>query len=349
VIASDSQLAALLPRLCRHGRIAVDTEADSLHCYFEKLCLIQLTFDGEDLLVDPLGEVDLQPLCDVLAEKEIVLQGMDFDLRLLRRTFHFPVREVFDTVIAARMLGLEEFSYAALVQKYFGVTLTKGSQKANWARRPLPHAMEVYAKNDTHYLLPLAAEMEAQMIALGRMEWFRQSCRRALEQTFVSRERDPESMWRITGSGLLPPRTNAILRALWQWRDREAQQADRPSFHILHNSELLEAAKQFAEGASPQFFRLSDRRRRGLFAAVEEALALPESEWPERPPRPPRKRIPGFDQKVEVLRRRRDEHAKALAIDPAFIASRGTLESLAADPVRAETLLVPWQREFLGL
>jgi len=349
VIASDSQLAELLPRLCRYRRIAVDTEADSLHCYFEKLCLIQLTFDGEDLLVDPLAEIDLQPLCDLLAEKEIVLQGMDFDLRLLRRNFRLPVREVFDTVIAARMLGLGEFSYAALVQKYFGVTLAKGSQKANWARRPLPRAMEAYAKNDTHYLLPLAAEMEAQMDALGRIDWFRQSCQRALEQTLVSRERDPDSVWRITGSGLLPPRANAVLRALWQWRDREAQQANRPAFHILHNSELLDAARQFAEGVTPDFFRLSDRRRRGLLAAVREALDLPESEWPQKPPRPPRRRTPGFDQKVEALRRRRDEHAGALAIDPAFIASRGVLEGLAADPTRAETLLVPWQRELLGI
>ena len=150
-------------------------------------------------LVDPLAPLDLQPLCTALAEKEIVLQGMDFDLRLLRRSFDLPVREVFDTVIAARMLGLREFSLAALVQQYFDVTLAKGSQKANWARRPLPPAMEAYAKNDTHFLLPLAAKMEEQMRTFGRMEWFRQSCQRALEQTFLSRERDPDEAWRDHG------------------------------------------------------------------------------------------------------------------------------------------------------
>jgi ribonuclease D len=349
VIASNSQLTAILPRLCQFHRVAVDTEADSLHCYFEKLCLIQLNFDDEDLLIDPLAQIDLQPLCDVLAEKEIVLQGMDFDLRLLRRTLHIPVREVFDTVIAARMIGLCEFSYAALVQEYFGIKLAKGPQKANWARRPLPRSMEIYAKNDTHYLLPLAAKMEEQMTALGRMEWFRQSCQRALEQTFVSRERDPDSLWRITGSGTLPPRTNAILRALWLWRDREAKEADRPSFHILQNSLLLEAAQQFADGVTPQYHHLSERRRRGFLAAAESALALSESDWPQKPPRPPRERISGFDRKVEELRRRRDQHAKELVIDPAFIASRNVLEKLAADPTRSEALLVPWQRELIGL
>ena len=211
------------------------------------------------------------------------LQGMDFDLRLLRRTFDLPVRDVFDTVIAARMLGLREFSYAALVQQYFGVTLAKGSQKANWARRPLPPAMEAYAKNDTHFLLPLAAKMEEQMRALGRMEWFRQSCQRALEQTMVSRERDPEEAWRITGSGTLPAQTGAVLRAIWQWRDREAQQADRPSFHILQNSAMIEAAKQFVAGETPEFPPSFRAPASGFLAAARAALELPESAWPQRP------------------------------------------------------------------
>lgn len=349
MIASDLELENLLPRLRPFDRIAVDTEADSLHCYFEKLCLIQISFADEDVLVDPLAPLDLQPLCSLLAEREIVLQGMDFDLRLLRRSFQLPVRKVFDTVIAARMLGLREFSLAALVQQYFGVTLAKGSQKANWARRPLPSTMEAYAKNDTHYLLPLAATMEEQMQALGRTEWFRQSCQRALEQTLVSRERDPEDIWRITGSGTLPPQVGAVLRALWHWRDREAQQTNRPAFHIMHNSAMIEAAKQFAAGSTPEFQHLSERRRRGFVSAARDALELPESAWPQRPPRPSRPRIVGFDKKLEELRRRRDHQAKELAIDPAFIAPRTTLERITADSSCSEILLVQWQRNLLGL
>ncbi|MGI8890052.1 MAG: ribonuclease D [Chthoniobacterales bacterium] len=349
MITSASQLAEILPRIRQFDRIAVDTEADSLHCYFEKLCLIQITFDGEDILVDPLAQLDLQPLCTALAEREIVLQGMDFDLRLLRRNFDLPVREVFDTVIAARMLGLREFSLASLVQQYFDVTLAKGSQKANWARRPLPPTMEVYAKNDTHYLLPLAEKMEAQMQELARLPWFRQSCARALEQTLVSREKDPDEAWRITGSGTLAPQIGAVLRAIWNWRDREAKEADKPSFHILQNSAMIEAAKEFVEGATPDFRHLSERRRRGFHDAAREGLALPESAWPQRPPRVGRTRTPGFDKKVEELRRRRDHHAKELAIDPAFIAPRNALEGIAADPNRSETLLVQWQRDLLGL
>jgi ribonuclease D len=349
VISSDSQLAELLPRLRSIRQVAVDTEADSLHCYFEKLCLIQLAFEDCDYLVDPLAPLDLQPLCAVLAEKEIVLQGMDFDLRLLGRALNFVAREVFDTVIAARLLGLREFSLAALVQQFFGVTLPKGSQKANWARRPLPPVMEEYAKNDTHFLLPLAAKLEAQLQVRGRTEWFRQSCQRALEQVAVQRDRDPEEAWRIAGSGTLAGRTAALLRALWRWRDREAQQADRPSFHILQNSLLLSAAESFAAGEVPEFRHFSERRRRGFLAAAREALDLPESEWPQRRPRADKPRSRDFDQRVEELKRRRDTRAQELELEASFIAPRSALEAIAADETRTDSVLVEWQRELLNI
>ena len=248
MIATDAQLAELLPQLERVDRIAVDTEADSLHCYFEKLCLVQLSFGGNDYLVDPLAGFDLAPLAHALADKEIVLQGADFDLRLLRRSINFVATRIFDTVIAARLLGIREFSLAALVERFFGTVLTKGSQKANWAQRPLPRHMAEYAMNDTRYLLPLAEKLEADLRERGRFEWFRQSCERALEQTSVQRVRDEDEVWRITGSGKLDGRTSAILRELWQWREKEAQAADRPAFHVLQNHLLLRGRAGFRRG-----------------------------------------------------------------------------------------------------
>ncbi|HMG06777.1 MAG TPA: hypothetical protein VK581_15065, partial [Chthoniobacterales bacterium] len=125
MIQTDSQLAEILPQLERVDRIAVDTEADSLHCYYEKLCLVQLSFGGQDYLVDPLAAIDLAPLSAGLTGKELVLQGADFDLRLLRRSMDFVATRIFDTVIAARLLGVREFSLAALVEKFFEITLTK--------------------------------------------------------------------------------------------------------------------------------------------------------------------------------------------------------------------------------
>lgn len=337
----------MLPQMAGIDRIAVDTEADSLHCYFEKLCLIQLSFDGRDYLVDPLAGFDLSPLAAALADKEIVLQGADFDLRLLKRSMDFTAARVFDTVIAARLLGIREFSLAALVERYFGVTLKKGSQKANWAQRPLPREMAEYAVNDTHYLLPLANQLEEELHAKGRYEWFQQSCQRALEQSSVQRVRDEEEAWRISGAGTLPPRAGAILRALWQWREREAQAADRPPFHILQNHLLLQAAQDFHSGRTPEFKHMSPRRRRGFLEAAQNAMDLPESEWPKRLRRVGVRPTQESERAAEDLRRRRDVAAEQLGLDPSFIAPRATMESIAMDETRSTVLLVPWQRDLL--
>ncbi|HWX17830.1 MAG TPA: ribonuclease D, partial [Chthoniobacterales bacterium] len=340
--------------------VAIDTEADSLHCYREKLCLLQISapaavsdrgYDGaaRDYIVDPLTDLDLAPLCAVLAQKEIVLHGADYDLRLLRRSLNFAARRIFDTVIAARLLGIREFSLAALVESFFGVKLAKGSQKANWARRPLPEQMVKYAINDTRYLLPLADQLESQLREQDRLDWLRQSCERAIEQAAVERVRDADEAWRIRGSGALRGRAATVLRALWQWREKEAEAVDRPPFHILQNDELVRAAESFAAGSVPDYRYFSSRRRRAFCDAAQSAMQLPEEEWPVS-----RRRL-GIRPNAEVVRRseelrgRRDRAARELEMEPTFIAPRATLEAIAADEARAEKLLVPWQQESLGI
>src|SRR5436190_3556028 len=349
VIASVSQLAELLPQFEKVDRVAIDTEADSLHCYREKLCLLQVSLPGRDYIVDPLADVDLAPLGAALERKEIVLHGADFDLRLLRRGLNFAAQRIFDTVIAARLLGIREFSLAALIKRYFDVELGKGSQKANWARRPLSARMLEYAMNDTHYLLPLVERLESQLKQFHRIDWLRQSCQRAVEQAAVERVRDKDELWRIRGSGLLRGRSAAVLRALWQWREKEAQVADRPPFHILQNHELLNAAVSFASEKLPDYRHFSSRRRQAFRQAAQTAMRLSEEEWPVSLRRFGTRPSAGMMARTEELRRGRDRGARELDLEPAFIASRSTLEAIAADEACATTLLVPWQRELIGI
>ncbi len=347
LIATGSQLTEVLKAIESADRVGIDTEADSLHCYKEKLCLLQISVPTRDAIVDPLTDVDLAPLRDALAEKEIVLHGADYDLRLLRRNLSFAPRRIFDTVIAARMIGIREFSLAALVQRYFGIELTKGSQKANWAQRPLPARMAEYAVNDTRYLLPLAERLEAELNSRNRMEWFRQSCQRALELAAIDRERDVDEAWRISGAGALRGRASAVLRELWNWREKEAEAVDRPPFHILQNRELLHSAEKFATGESPDYKHFSDRRRRAFRQAAERGMQLPEKDWPVRPRRSGMRATAEVVKRIEQLRRHRDHAAKELHIESSFIAPRATLEAIAADQTRADALLVPWQRDLL--
>ena len=349
MIATASQLRELLPQIQSVNRVAIDTEADSLHCYREKLCLLQISVPGGDFIVDPLADVDLAPLRDVLAAKEIVLHGADYDLRLLRRNLNFAPKIIFDSVIAARMMGIREFSYAALVKRYFDIDLTKGSQKANWAQRPLSKKMEEYARNDTRYLLPLSERLEKELESRDRLDWFRQSCQRALELAAIDRERDMSEAWRVSGAGALRGRASAVLRELWNWREKEAEAADRPPFHVLQNRELIHSAEKFVHGETSDYKHFSDRRRRAFREAAKRALEMPEKDWPVRPKRSGVRPSNEVVKRAEKLRHDRDRAAKELHIDASFLAPRATLEAIAADQSRVDALLVPWQRELLGV
>jgi ribonuclease D len=349
VIAKSAQLKELLPKIEATERVAIDTEADSLHCYREKLCLLQITLPSGDHVVDPLADLDLSVLAKSLENRTVVVHGADFDLRLLRRAFGFKADRIVDTVIAARLLGIREFSLAALVLRYFGVELTKGSQKANWAQRPLPPRMLEYAMNDTHYLLSLAEKMESELRALDRIEWFGQSCQRALEQSLIDRTRDADEAWRISGSGKLRGKAAAVLRELWKWRDAEAEAADRPAFHVLQNKDLISAAERFVAGETPEYRHFSARRRQSFRDAAARGLHSTEAEWPVLRRRFGTRPTPEVLRRTDSLRERRDQVTSQLGLEPSFVAPRSTLEAIASDPSSAEELLVPWQRELLNV
>ena len=374
VIASEQQCADLIRQIEAADRVALDTEADSLHSYREKLCLLQISAPAvagivdagptrdecksradhrtglpDDFIVDPLSNLDLEPLRRALEPREIVLHAADYDLRMLRRGLNFTATRIFDTVVAARLLGIREFSLGALVKRFFDVELPKHSQKANWALRPLPPRMLEYAVDDVHYLLALAATLEDELERVQRLDWFRQSCARAIESASTARERTEDEIWRIAGAGALDPQAGAVLRALWQWRETEAELADRPPFHILHNRELLESAGNFVSGRVPDYKHFSTRRRQAFREAAKIALQSPQSEWPVMRRRAGVRPTPEMRQRADELRDRRDKAAVQLGLEGSFIASRGALEAIAADPARATALLVPWQRELIGI
>jgi ribonuclease D len=342
------EIPELLKHLCAYDRLGVDTEGDSLHCYREKLCLIQISTPQRDVLVDPLAGYSLEPLVTLLSTKELVIHGADFDLRMLRRIKIAEPERVFDTLIAARMVGIAECNLAALVQKFFGIVLPKHSQKANWARRPLSHRMIEYAVSDSHHLLALAERLEHELQQLGRFDWFGQSCRRAVSQAMLNRERDLERAWRIHGSSRLNGRSLAVLRALWEWRETEAEQADRPPFHILSNEHLINAAVRFDFGQPVDFHYFSAGRRNRFNVAAERALQLPESEWPKKLRGVRVRRTAGQEQQLKDLKRKRDAAAESLAIEASLIAPRAALEEIIRTPEAVGTLL-PWQRELLQI
>jgi len=372
VIASEQKLTDLVRQIQAADRVAIDTEADSLHSYREKLCLVQISVPSGviqsnaersggstplgmnvdlvcDFIVDPLCNLDLEPLRHAFQSREIILHAADYDLRMLRRGLNFTASKIFDTVVAARLLGIREFSLGALVKRFFDVELHKHSQKANWGLRPLPARMLKYAVDDVHYLLPLAAILEEELERVHRRDWFRQSCERAIESAAAERERAHDELWRVGGAGLLDARTGAVLRALWQWRETEAEIADRPPFHVLQSRELLKAAESFTSGNVPDYKHFSARRRQTFREAAKTAMQSPQSEWPVMRRRAGSRPTAEMRQRADELREQRDKAADQLGLERSFIASRGALEAIATDPARATALLVPWQCELIGV
>jgi ribonuclease D len=349
IITKSEALDDWCNTLEKFDSIAVDTEGDSLHCYFEKLCLIQIGLPGKNVLIDPLEPLDFSRFNATLAGKRIILHGCDYDLRMLRRGTKFAPGAVFDTYLAARLVGLKEVGLASLVKEFFSIELPKSSQKANWARRPLTQTMIEYAINDTLYLIELAEQLSQELHAMNRWGWFQESCQKAVLAAGEDREKDPERIWKISGSAALHGRGLAVLRILWHWRDGEAQKVDRPSFQVLRNEELIEVAKLAEEGSVHVPPGVQGSRRKRLHSALRQAMELPESEWPERV-RPIRIRATGEqDQRLEQLKNRRDRVAEGLRLDPGVVAPRQALERISREPETAGGILMHWQRQLLGL
>jgi ribonuclease D len=351
LIAREAQLLELAEKLQASPWVAMDTEADSLHAYPEKICLIQISYPGGDVLVDPLTGMDLQPLWQALAGRELVMHGCDYDLRLLRRTYDYLPAAVFDTMLAARLLGYPNFGLSDLVHRHLGVRLEKGPQKANWGLRPLPPHMERYARNDSRYLKPLETILRAEMEQRGRLDWHREMCARLLEQSATDNGPDADTAWRVKGCGQLDRHGLAVLRAVWHWREHEATAANRPPFFIFSTEDMVALAALAAAGQPYEHLiprRFSPGRRQRLVQAVSKALQLPLEKCPHPMPRRPSLRLTAQQRRLmNELQARRDAQAARLQMDPTLIAPRATLVALATDGEAARRQLMTWQQKLL--
>jgi ribonuclease D len=349
VVDTETRLTALLPQLRAAKWIALDTEADSLHAYPEKLCLLQISVEGCDALLDTLAPLDFAPLLRLLHEHELILHGSDYDLRLLRKTFGFVPKRIFDTMLGARLLGHKQVGLGSLVSRYLGVHLEKGPQKADWGRRPLTPRMEEYARNDTRYLKPMADLLRAELKQRGRLEWHKESCHRFISDSAVTTPPAPETVWRVRGSHLLDGRGLGVLRALWHWREKEAVEANRPPFFVLMPETMVALARAAAEGRQVENLmprRFSTRRWAGVMEALQQGLANTSHPAPLRHQH--QRLSEAQARRYRELERRRDRRAADLGIDPSLIASRATLLELVRHAEGGpQEVLMNWQRAVL--
>jgi ribonuclease D len=345
-----------MERIGSHGVIAVDTEADSLHSYFDKVCLIQISAGDEDYVIDPLADADLARFGAILADKSItkILHGADYDLRIMNRDFGFTIANLIDTSVCAQLLGYEAFGLAALLEKHFGVKLNKVHQRADWSMRPLPPDMLQYAALDTHYLIALAAKLRDELTALGRWEWALEEFSR-LEGIRFRESEDTEPWRKLKNLGNLDRRSLAVIRDLHGWRDALAREADKPPFKIIGNDALLDIAREkpqsrddLAKIKSVARYH-ADRYGRDLVRIVRAAMEIDEAALPEKnePKAWTRDRL--LDARVNKMKAVRDRMAKELKIDPAMLAPRHVLAAIAASGNLDEAgAMREWQKKVLG-
>jgi ribonuclease D len=351
VIADQVRLDALVPRVIDSPWVAVDTEADSLHAYPEKLCLLQLSAQHGDELVDTLAGLDYTRLLKAFKNHEIILHGADYDLRLMKRTYDFVPDRLFDTMIASRLLGETQFGLGHLVHKFLGITLEKGPQKMNWAQRPLTPRMEAYARNDTRYLKPLSELLRKELKAKGRLQWLEESCLQLIRDCAVLRPPDPDA-WRLKGSDRLNDRGRGILREIWHWREEEAVAANRPPFFVLSHEDMVKVAMDAAHSPPVEIripHRFSSRRREALMEAIERGQRLPESKLPARRPREVNHPDVAMLRRFHNLKKKRDEAAVKYQIDPTLIAAKADLLELSRKPTGSEGHMMVWQLNLLGV
>jgi ribonuclease D len=342
--------------------VAADTEAASFHRYIDRVYLIQLSTRRDTVVIDPLAIADLTPLGSLLVDSNVekVFHDADYDLRILDRDFGFRSRRMFDTRIAAQLVGEPSIGLAALLERYVGVRLAKTHQRADWSLRPLTPAMLAYAADDTRHLPALRDALRQRLEALGRLAWAEEEFVWLEELRWSPPGEAGEAFLRIKGAKALQPRSLAALRELVAWRDGLAADQDKATFRIIGNESLLAVSNALPRSTEALSeirelpVTLARRHGAALVAAVGRALQLREAELPKRERGPRFAKDPEFDARVERLKTARNGVAKQLGLDPGVLCGKATLEVVAREqPVSRAGLtqvndLRRWQVDVLG-
>lgn len=335
-IDTPADFERFLESVANVREIALDTEGASFHRFVDRIYLLQLSTHDKTAVIDPLAVGKPERFRSLLEDERIekVLHDADYDLRLLHQDYGWHARNVFDTRIAAQLLGLTAFGLAALLDRYFGVRLDKKHQRADWSMRPLTPGMLDYAAQDTMYLLELRDRLRQALEREGRWEWAAEEFQR-LEGLRWEDEDVNAAFFRMKGARDLSRRELGRLRELVEWRDVVAKELDRATFRVIGNEVLLEIARRTPKTVAelveikgvPR--AIAERRGRELLDAVKRGDAVRDADLPKFPRGQRWEREADFEEKVSRLKRVRDEAAKRLSMDPGFLCSRDRLEAVA--------------------
>ena len=319
-------------------RIALDTERNGRFAYRERICLIQISQGSDTYLLDPLAVKDLSALGRLLADEAVikVMHGCEEDIRFFDRDFGYTVRNLFDTGLAARFLGVVRPNLGAVLEEFSGVMIPKDPrlQVSHWGLRPLSGPALEYAASDVHHLLPLADELEYRLAKLGRVEWVQEECRRIEALRHPPDEPLDTAFRRIKGWDALNPRQATILHELYAFRDGKACVWDVPPTQAASNNDLLTLAQ--AGGQPPR--GVGGMLATRCFGELMEAIDRGKSR-PELPPAPRAESnhggwTPERRERLKMLKQWRNRLGQELDLAVSHVWPTPSLERIAVEPAR---------------
>jgi ribonuclease D len=373
LVYTPKSLRRLVDYLRSQTRFALDTESNSLYSYHGTVCLIQIsghavgetsgTQEIADFLVDPLRLDDLTPLGELLSspEVEVVMHAADNDMLTLYRSHSFTFGRVFDTQLAARILGWKQVGLAAILEDQFGIVSNKRMQRTDWGKRPLTPEQIAYAQMDTHYLLPLRDLLTEELKQRGRWEEAQDAFAALATIDPAARAPDERTFWQMRSVREVPREQHGVIETLWQWREREARAVDRPPFKVVNDSVLVDLAKRQPAVLDdlydvPGLSSLQVRRYGvSLLRAVQAGQAQPLPEFPNGDGRPEHLLEKSAQARYDALRRWRTETARIRGVDADIVLPNSTLFTIAQqNPAALQDLaaireLTPWKVANYGL
>jgi ribonuclease D len=359
LITTPTQLKSLVSDLEQAGRLALDTESNSMYAYHYQVCLIQISTDEWDYIIDSLALRELEPLGALLQREdiEVTMHAAENDVLLLHKDFGWTFGNLFDTLWGARILGWPRPGLASILEEQFGVTLDKKMQRTDWGQRPLTDRQLAYARFDTHYLLPLRDRIERELRAAGR--W--QEAQEVFDELRNIRwqEKEPASFWRLNGARNLEPHQQAVLKALFEWREQRASQRNLPPYRIMRNEVLVELAHRLPTSEN-EFMRVPGVPRRFPPHLARKLAAIIRRAQRDKPPIHPVRQQTGQrpDEKTmaryEALRQWRTRTAAQRGVESDVVMTNNTLMAIARanpnslDELAALGILGSWRLNTYG-
>jgi ribonuclease D len=340
LVSTADCFQTMLDCLMKAPRLAIDIEADSLYHYFEKVCLIQISTDSDTFILDPLAVDRIGDLAPLMSDPKVekVFHAAGYDVHCLRRDYGFVFANIFDTHVAAQLLGYEFLGLSPLMEKILGIHHSKRRQRDDWSHRPLAAEQLEYAAMDTHHLLRLRDALEIELQQKGRLSWAQEEFDTAALLERPDKEFDANGFRRIKGNRELTIQNQTVLRALYLFREEAARKLDVPPFKVMNNSVLLDLVRHPPQSAHAMINRpgISYRVARKFAADILNTITEARKQDPSVLEAPARNswKAPNHAARLrlEKLKQWRLRKSAELDLNVGVVFPANLLENLAVAP-----------------